>query len=82
MSRFQDVEFIENIAEAIRDYITRNPTATDTAKGIAGWWLRPEYKYYGIGYIQQALDKLENEGFLVKQCLPGGSVIYRRPNTN
>jgi hypothetical protein len=82
MSRFKYVEVIENIAEAIRDYITRNPSAADTAKGIAGWWLSPEYKYYGIDYIQQALDKLENESFLVKQCLPGGSVIYRRPNAN
>ena len=73
---------IENISEAIRDYLIKYPTATDTAEGIAAWWLCPEFKHYGIRYVQQALDKLEKEGFLVEQCVPGGSIIYRRTSVN
>ncbi|HKQ30692.1 MAG TPA: hypothetical protein VJS66_05345 [Burkholderiales bacterium] len=65
-------------AEAIRRYLDVRPNAAETVEGVARWWLARQRRGEAVALAQNALDRLEAEGRVVKFNLAGGKVMYRR----
>lgn len=69
---------VTELAQEIERYLADHPRAADTAEGILGWWLPRQRCNESLTRVQQALDRLEANGAIVKTVLPGGNVIYSR----
>lgn len=61
----------------VLEYFTRNPEAADSLEGIARWRLREETIHRGVDEINEALQWLVAEGFLVEESPQGRSPIFR-----
>jgi hypothetical protein len=70
-----DEQTIERIVQAIETYLDEHPAATDTADGIARWWL-PDGLQEPL-LLGQALEVLVRRGRLLSVRLPDGRVRYR-----
>jgi Fe2+ or Zn2+ uptake regulation protein len=72
----QWMESVNCLAEIVRSYVAANPDASDTAEAIVRWWvpatIAPETIY-------AAIRVLTDEGVLVRQKAPDGSVRFSGP---
>ena len=64
------------IAAAILDHLAAYPHASDTADGIARFWLPPSLRDATPKRIHRTLDRLAAEGALVRIAVPGGQHRY------
>lgn len=80
MDRLRGTE-LENVANAIRRYISSRPNATETVEGVARWWLVRQRYEDSVEVVQEALNYLEAEGKVTKIKVPGGKVVYCSPGT-
>jgi hypothetical protein len=53
------------LANAVMEYLARNPQAMDTVEGIAEWWVTPETKV-DLRVMRRVLDRLAGRGMLEK----------------
>jgi len=67
---------VEDIAEAIRLYLTDHPNASDSADGVLRWWLGPQHFGDAVSQVEEALEQLVANGTMLKRTLPDGKVIY------
>jgi Fe2+ or Zn2+ uptake regulation protein len=65
------------LAEEILLYLAKHPDASDSAEGIADWWLARQRYEESVTRVQDALNELEAKGLVVRAVLPDGTVIYR-----
>jgi hypothetical protein len=67
---------VQTISRQILDYLARNPEASDTAEGIAEWWLPPGAAPLPAD-VERALDELTAGGWLLAQRGTDASTRYR-----
>ena len=86
--RHQDVRRTQNmpsdredpvmrLADEIRHYLAHHPNASDSAEGIALWWISRQRLAAALSDVVRALEHLEREGVVESQPCPGGEVLYR-----
>ena len=68
------------IAAAILDHLAAYPHASDTADGIAGFWLPPSLRDAPRKQVRRALDRLLADGVLVRIPAVGGQHRYAAPS--
>ncbi len=78
MDRLQGSE-LEDIANAIRRYISSRPNASETVEGVARWWLLRQRYEDSLEVVQEALNYLESEGKVTRLKIPGGKIVYCSP---
>ena len=72
---------IEQLHNAILNYVRTHPDASDTPLGIVKWWL-PEYVAEGaVEIIDDVLDDLAKAGALQCVRLPDGGLLYSAGTT-
>lgn len=81
MNKLQGSE-LEDVANAIRRYISSRPNATETVEGVARWWLVRQRYEDSVEIVQQALNYLESSGRVTKLKVPGGKVVYCSPSAS
>jgi hypothetical protein len=64
------------IESQILDYLTANPSAQDTLRGIVEWWLLKQKIAQSTAEVEAALVKLVADGQLSAQTGPDGRVHY------
>jgi hypothetical protein len=64
------------VVHALAAYLLEHPQASDTADGIARWWLRDAPA--NSVQLQQALDWMEGRGLIDKVVASDGRVRWRR----
>jgi hypothetical protein len=69
------------VAEEIRKYLTQCPDGGDTDRHIQRWWL-PPWCEVPIEVVRDALQLLEEEGFVKSEAVIGGGTIYRRKSNS
>lgn len=67
---------IEAIANAIVRHLHTHPLATDSALGVARWWLGPPLDSAPLEQVEQALEGLVAKGVLRRLRLSDGGVLY------
>ncbi len=67
----------QQIADEILLYLANHPNASDSAEGIAAWWLARQRYDESVMRVQRALDELEARGLVVRSVLADGTAIYR-----
>ena len=71
----------EVIACRILNYLVRHPHATDTAEGLARWWLLEEEIHERTSEVSQGISFLVEKGFLLENKRPEATPLYRlNPN--
>lgn len=80
MNKLQGSE-LEDVARAIRRYISSRPNATETVEGVARWWLVRQRYEDSVETVQEALNYLESSGKVTKLQIPGGKVVYCSPSS-
>lgn len=63
------------LRRAIERYARAHPNASDTAEGIAEWWI-PRGHRWTPDDLQRALDELVASSVLRCTRLPGGTLLY------
>lgn len=66
------------ITANILRYIERNPAASDTAHGIAKWWLEDKYP---LSEVTQALAALVAKGLIVRRVGANSQAVYKSKNS-
>ena len=66
----------EVLAEEIARYLADHPDASDTAEGIARWWLTRQRYEDALSQVQQAVERLVSQGRVQRKVLPDGTVVY------
>jgi len=64
-------------AKEILGYFLRHPQAADTLEGVARWRLMEERVHRSVAEVDQALNWLVSEGFLLKECARDADPIFR-----
>ena len=67
---------VEQAAASIRDYLRERPDASDTAEGIAHWWVLPVTGEKDLEVVMEALALLEQRGEVEPWQL-GRRFLYR-----
>ena len=67
---------VEQAAAAIRDYLRERPDASDTAEGIAHWWVHPMTGETDPQIVMAALAVLEQRGEIEPRQL-GRRFLYQ-----
>lgn len=67
---------IERIVSMLKAYLIAHPNAADTLEGIASWWLTDGCGGASRERIEQALQRLVDEGFVTSRRIANGTVIY------
>jgi hypothetical protein len=62
---------------ALARYLSLHPMASDTAPGIARWWLHDPEDVSELGVLL-ALEWLESQQLLERAAAPDGRVCFRR----
>jgi len=78
------------IKRRILDYLTENPEADDTLRGIVEWWLRKQEIAQSTAEVEAAVAELVAQGKLGAWTGPDGQVHYchqrraarKRPENN
>jgi hypothetical protein len=65
------------IERQILDYLTANPAAQDTARGIAEWWLLKQTIAQNTADVEAALANLVAKGELITRRTQDGRLHYR-----
>jgi hypothetical protein len=65
------------VEEQILDYLTTNPAAEDTLRGIVEWWLLKQMIAKTTSEVEKALESLVARGRLSTQTGADGCVRYR-----
>ena len=73
---FLPVEKSTSIQRQILDYLTSNPAAQDTARGIVEWWLLKQNVMRSMADVEEALEKLVAERKISTRAGPDGQVHY------
>jgi len=68
---------VHQIARLVVAYLERHPHAEDTVDGISAWWLQGQ-RLSSRDDLLRALDKLVEEGRLVRHVRLDGSCVFRR----
>jgi hypothetical protein len=76
---FVDAE-LEQIVAALLAYLSAHPSAADTAEGIAEWWLGGLEGSVTKVAVEQALQRLIDEGVVASKRIANGTVIYALNN--
>lgn len=71
---------VQQAMEAIRAYFERHPSAADSERGIAQWWLPTMGMEASSEQVGQALEILARRGVVERAPMLGGGVIYRSTN--
>lgn len=71
-----DDRHTEAIERQLSAYLIANPEASDTAEGIARWWLRLEL--VDAEALATALDRLVEHGILERESGPDGRLCFRK----
>jgi hypothetical protein len=74
--RDAEADPVHRIARLVLAYLERHPQAEDTVDGISAWWLRGQ-RLSSRDDLLRALDKLVEEGHLVKHVRLDGSCVFR-----
>jgi hypothetical protein len=72
-----DVSDLMRVVHALVAYLLAHPQASDTAEGIARWWLRTDSPGNSM-LLQQALDWMEGQGLIESVVAGDGRVRWRR----
>ncbi len=72
-------EQVLEVVDTIRRYLRSRPEACDTIEGVATWWLPRQSFLDSLPIVQEALDRLESNGELIKHSAFSGKVMYRKP---
>jgi Fe2+ or Zn2+ uptake regulation protein len=72
-----DASELMRVVHALAEYLLAHPQASDTAEGIARWWLRADPQV-SAAQLQQALDWMEGKGLINKVVAGDGRVRWRR----
>jgi len=67
---------LDALSRAIEAHLTAHPLASDTAAGVARWWLDAAQAPAGVDAVAAALDLLVGRGVLRRLTLADGSVLY------
>ena len=62
--------------QQILNYLIQHPDAKDTVEGILKWWLPGRKIEWGNEQVQEVLDFLVAEGWLVKRILPSSQELF------
>lgn len=65
------------VRAAILSYLSKHPSASDTAAGICSWWLPEEGLRGSVDVVAEVLEQLVAQELLRRVRLPEGTVIYR-----
>ena len=68
------------IAQIILKYLKKHPEARDTIQGIAEWWLLNEKIEQTLEKVQNALEYLVAQEFIVKRDYQGQKTAYALNN--
>lgn len=71
---------VDEIGEAILDYLAENPGSSDTIEGIVEWWLMEHHIRQETARVQRAVDRLVESGLLDARRSPDGRCHYSRPS--
>ena len=72
-------EQVEAIAAAILAHLESNPLASDSADGVARWWLGTAHPTATVEQAECALKLLVSRGALRRLKLRDGTVLYSQP---
>ena len=72
----QDDDEVHAVVEALGDYLRANPRASDTAEGIATWWLGGS-RSVDPRIFEHALQSMVARGIIQKVTRCDGHVLYR-----
>jgi hypothetical protein len=64
------------LVKAIEAHLAAHPLATDSAAGVARWWLGGAAVSVGIDDVEVALATLVDQAVLRRLSLADGSVLY------
>lgn len=64
-------------AQAILDYLRRNPEAQDTLEGIVQWWLPEQHFTPRVATIKEALQELIDAAFISEHRGKDAQISYR-----
>lgn len=67
---------VSEIAQAIVEYVEKNPEAQDTLDGIVEWWL-PQFQTKPRMAIKEALDELVAAGLITAHKGKDAQILYR-----
>ncbi len=67
---------VESIAEEILAYLRQRPLATDSLDGITHWWLVQQSLWKNRQLVEQALERLVEQGKLSKTSREGQQDSY------
>jgi len=62
-------------------YVQANPNASDSAQGIARWWLDPS-KEVDVQVLEDALKFLVDKGVFAERLVADGRRSYRRSGSD
>lgn len=79
--RVADPDHIKSVASAIQRYLAHCPDASETAEGVARWWLARQRYNDALELVQNALDTLEEDGQVERVNTGAGSVLYRKSHS-
>ena len=57
-------EHVKHVADEIKRYLQKRPTASDSLQGIACWWLERQRIAENLKTVESALQSLKEEGFI------------------
>lgn len=66
---------LDAVSTALRGYLARHPAAADTVEGIQRWWLADVLGEVSPALVEVALERLEDEGVVVRRQHPGLSKV-------
>lgn len=65
------------IATQIEQYLILRPHAADSISGIRQWWLGRTARGVSVSKVQQALDILVENDFILCEKRKTGEIVYR-----
>lgn len=68
---------VRQLADAIRQYLSKHPDAADTLEGVVNWWLLRQRYESAVAMVSQALELLVQQGGLTKIKHRGSPTIYK-----
>lgn len=68
---------LSETAQAILDYLRRNPDAQDTLEGITQWWLPEQHFTTRVATIREALQELIDAEFVSEHRGKDAQISYR-----
>jgi len=69
-------EQVKQVANEIKRYLQKCPTASDSLHGITGWWLERQRIAENIRIVEKALQNLKDEGFIDERKNEHSSSVY------